>query len=317
MKVVVLNASFPEFAEEIRAAKEQGAEIEILSGIADDGVVDAVHGASVVLLQFTKFGADALRVLAPSATVVRYGVGYDNIDLEAARELGVRVAYVPDYCTDEVADHTVAMILALQRRLPGFDRDLRSGRWTISAGDTPIKPLAESVVGFLGFGRIAQAVKARLVPFGPTFIASDPRPEQFDQADVRPVPVPVLLAESDILTLHAPADSSTRKLVNRERLEAMKPTAILVNTARGDLIDTHALAEALDERPLFSAGLDVFEMEPLPDAHPLIARRNALLTPHTAWFSQSSLPRLQRLAADEVRRALRGEAPKHEVHVAA
>jgi D-3-phosphoglycerate dehydrogenase len=197
--------------------------------------------------------------------VVRYGVGVDNIDLVAARALGVQVANVPDYCLDEVADHTVAMMLSMLRKLPPLERELRGGGWQGIAVSRPILPMKRTTIGFIGLGRIGQAVLERLRPFGCRFVASDPMltPEKAVQLGVEIRSLEALLTEADAISLHSPLIPSTQHLINAERLATMKSSAVIVNSARGGLIDTQALCEALRANKLGGAALDVFETEPL------------------------------------------------------
>lgn len=263
----------------------------------------------MVLTQFAPVTRLALSKMAPSATVIRYGVGVDNIDVEAAEELGIRVAYVPDYCVDEVADHTAGLLLALLRKVVFLDRSVREGRWDPVAQAKPMLPLRDATIGLLGCGRIGRAVLARLEPFVGRILIHDPLPSADYQEfrSVTQVDIDTLLRESDALSLHLPLVDATRHVLNGRRLAQMKETAYVVNTARGGLIDTDALAEALRDGRLGGAALDVFEVEPLPEDSPLRSAPNLILTPHAAWYSDNSISRLQRLAAEEAVRALRGE----------
>ncbi|NAZ38300.1 C-terminal binding protein [Rubellimicrobium sp. CFH 75288] len=308
-EVVVTDATFPDLAAEEAAARRRGARLRRAACRTAEEVAEAVRGARVAVVQFAPFGAEAAAGLPPGATVIRYGVGYDNLDIAALRRHGLRAAYVPDYCTEEVADHTAAMILALLRRLPQLDASVRRGEWAAVRVARPLRPFAETRIGFLGFGRIARAVRERLAPFGFRFLAHDP-----DQAGrhegIRFVDLPTLLAESDALSLHAPSTSRTRGLIGREALAAMQSHAVIANTARGDLVDEAALAEALAEGQVGGAALDVFATEPLPDDSPLRGAPNLLLSPHAAWYSDAAVARLQTLVADEIGRALDGLPPR-------
>jgi D-3-phosphoglycerate dehydrogenase / 2-oxoglutarate reductase len=314
MRVVVVDANFPELREEKAATERAGASFVFANTSDPERIAEAVEGAKVVLVQFAPFGRSALERLAAGARVIRYGVGYDNIDLDAAHELGVSVAYVPDYCTEEVADHTASLVLCLLRKVVLADRHVRDGHWSPVAASAPLAPFSKTAIGFLGFGRIAQAVRDRLRPFGFSFIYHDPAVEQ-QRANVGALAVPLedLVRQADVLSLHLPSTRETRHIINRHRLTAMKNTAFIVNTARGDLVDTPALAEALADGHIAGAALDVFEKEPLPADHPIRFAGTALLTPHSAWYSEESIASLQRLAADEVRRALNGELARQPV----
>ena len=308
-RVVITDYTFPSLDIEHEILSPLGAAIEVHQCQDEDDVVAAVRGANVVLAQFAPVGRRAVEALPQDATIIRYGVGVDNIDLRAARERGVAVAYVPDYCVDEVADHTVALLLALLRKVKIFDHGVREGRWDPVGLAKPLPPLAGMTMGFVGLGRIGKAVLKRLRPFGFRFIAHDPflPPEDASELGLTLTDLDSLLAEVGALSLHVPLTPETAYLLNEERLGYMKPTAVIVNTARGGLIDAEALAKALDAGTLGGAALDVFEAEPLPPGSPLRTSQHVVLSPHAAWYSEDSLPRLQRLAAEEAARALRSE----------
>ncbi|MEM7446576.1 MAG: C-terminal binding protein, partial [Pseudomonadota bacterium] len=245
------------------------------------------------------------------------GVGFDNIDVAAAKARRVRVCYVPDYCVDEVADHTSAMLLALLRKLPVLDGSVRAGDWAPVGVARPLQPFDQMTVGFLGLGRIGQTVLKRLQPFGFRFVITDPRVDgqRANSLGASAVSLSDLWAGSDALLLHAPSTPETRHIVNSTSIEAMKPGTVLVNCARGDLIDEEAVANALASGQIAAAGLDVFETEPLPDGSPLRKAPNVLLSPHAAWYSERAIGRLQQLAADEVTRFFNGDEARCPVPV--
>jgi D-3-phosphoglycerate dehydrogenase len=308
-KMVVTDYNFPSLIHEEAAAAAEKATFKTANSKTDDEVLAVLDGADVALVQFVNVNARALEGLRPGATLIRYGVGFDNIDIAAAKELGIKVAYVPDYCADEVADHTVAMLLSAVRKIASLDASTREGQWNPVKQAGPIMPLNEAAVGFLGFGRIGSLVKLRLEPYGCRFIVADPFiSDDFAQANgLEKVSTMELATQADIITLHAPLTSETRYVVGPDFLQAMQSHAIVVNSSRGELIDTLALAASLTSAQIGGAALDVFEKEPLEMDHPLRTAPNLLISPHAAWYSSSSIERLQRLAADEASRALRGE----------
>lgn len=311
-RVVVTDATFPGVEKEEAAARAAGAAFERHACKTAEEVAAAVKGADVAVVQFAPLTRAAIAGLAPGATAIRYGVGYNNFDVSALNDHGVKAAYVPDYCTAEVADHTAASILALLRKLPALDASVRKGDWAAVAVSKPLKSFAETTVGFLGFGRIAQEVASRLAPFGFRFLAHDPYfTGSFPRLTL--TDLPTLLAQSDALTLHAPATLETTGIINAATLAQMQPTAVLVNTARGDLIDEPALAAALSEGKLAGAALDVFQTEPLPPDNPLRKAPNLLLGPHAAWYSDVAVERLQSLVADEITRALTGRGVRKPI----
>lgn len=312
MRVVITDATFPDVTKEEAAARAAGATFERHSCKTAEDVAAAVKGADVAVVQFAPLTRAAIAGLAPGATAIRYGVGYNNFDVAALNDHAVKAAYVPDYCTAEVADHTAASILALLRKLPALDASVRKGEWAAVGIAKPLKSFAQTTIGFLGFGRIAQEVAARLAPFGFHFLAHDPYfTGQFPRLTL--TDLPTLLAESDALTLHAPATPETTGIINTTTLAKMKPTAILVNTARGDLIDETALAAALTKGTIAGAALDVFVTEPLPADNPLRHAPNLLLGPHAAWYSDVAVERLQSLVADEITRALTGQGVRKPI----
>jgi len=314
--VLITDHRFANVEQERQIVESAGGKLEVAQCKTADEVIAKAGDADALLVQWAPITAQVISKLKNCKIIVRYGVGVDNIDLVACRERGIAVCNVPDYCVDEVADHSMAMALALVRQLPFIERRLRSGTWKI----TPVSPMPscnEMTFATCGYGRIARAVLYRARSFKFQVAAYDPYilPDEFERDGIRRLTLDEMFADADVLSLHSPLTEETRHLVNATRLTQMKPTAILVNTARGELVDTVALAEALRKRTIAYAGIDVYEIEPVPADHPLFGCDNALLTSHNAWYSERSLPQLQRLAAGEVVRGLRGEPLKNQVNV--
>lgn len=314
-RVVVTDYTFPDLAQEEAAAKSAGAAFAAFQCKTAAEVADAVAGADVAVVQFAPFGPDAARAVKPGATVIRYGVGYNNIDLAASKAAGLYVGYVPDYCTDEVADHTSAAALSLLRKLPQLDASVRRGDWAAVKVAKPMKPFSQTVFGFYGLGQIGRAVLGRLKGFGFRFIAADPGLTGAEAAEMGVMLVDAgrLLREADIVSLHAPATAETTGFFNAARLATMQPHALIVNAARGQLIVEEDLAAALTDGTIAGAALDVFHAEPLAADHVLRSAPNLLLTPHAAWYSEAAIHRLQALVAEDIARALRGEGPRKPV----
>lgn len=307
-RIVVTDSAFPDLDAERAVAARHGASFEEARCASVADVVRAANGTDVLLVQFAQVTRVAIDRLATHAAIVRYGLGLDNIDLKAAQEKAVRVAYVPDYATGEVADHTVTLILTTLRKIMALDRSVRSGAWDPVGVCRPMPRFAQLIIGFVGFGRIGREVHARLRPFGFKSLVSDPYVDaaMLDALHADACDLETLFSKADVLTLHTPLTPATRHVVNAQRLAGMKSSAIVVNTARGALIDTVALEEALAAKGIGGAALDVFEQEPLPSASRLRQLPNVLLTPHAAWYSEESARRVQTLAADEVDRHLSG-----------
>jgi len=308
-RIVVTDATFPALDHERAVAARHGARLEEARCKTEADVIAAANGTHVLIVQFAKVTRQAIEKLAPGAAIVRYGIGLDNINLIAAREQGIKVAYVPDYATGEVADHTAALILTTLRKIIPLDRSVREGAWDAVGVARPIQSFSQSTAGFVGFGRIGREVYGRLKPFGFSAIVADPftDPTTLAAAGASAVDLDNLFSTADVITLHAPLTDATRHVVNKERLARMKPNAVIVNTARGGLIDPAALEEALAEKRIAGAALDVFEEEPLPANSGLRRFPNVILTPHAAWYSSSAVEKLQALAADEVDRHLSGQ----------
>ena len=315
MHVVVTDYTFPDLAQEQAAATAVGAAFSAHQCQTAAEVTAAVAGADVVVVQFAPFDAAAAAAVAKGATIIRYGVGYNNIDVSAADAFGLRVGYVPDYCADEVADHTAAAALSMLRKLPMLDASVRAEQWTAVAVAKPLKPFAATNFGFFGLGQIGRAVLARLAGFGFQFMAADPSlsPAEAVRIGVTLVDGETLLREADIISLHAPATPQTTGYFNAARLATMRPHAVIVNSARGQLIIEDDLAEALTRGTIGGAALDVFHVEPLSLDNPLLRAPNTLLTPHAAWYSEAAIHKLQALVAEDIARALRGQEPRKPV----
>jgi D-3-phosphoglycerate dehydrogenase len=308
-RVVVTDHAFGGVAQEEAVARRFDVEFGVFQCRSEAETAEAVAGAQVAFVNFAPITEKVLTAMAPGATVIRYGIGYDNVDVEAARRVGVSVANVPDYGTETVADHAVACLLALLRRLPAYDRAIRTDGWVTPTGLGSLPGLASTTVGLVGIGSIGLAVQSRLRAFGITVLASDPYADRDELAarGIRLVDLPELLATSHAVSLHAPLVPATHHLIGAEALERMRPGAVLVNTSRGGLVDLDALADALASGHLAAAALDVFEPEPLPADARVREFPQVILTPHAAFFSDDSVAALQRLAAEEAARALAGD----------
>jgi D-3-phosphoglycerate dehydrogenase len=309
LKFVITDYGFPTIAIEREIIENAGGQLVAFQCKTEEEVIAAAKDAHAILVQWAPLTRAVIQELTLCKVIVRYGIGINNIDLDAARDRGIVVCNVPDYCIDEVADHTFALAMSLARQLPMIDQLIRQGVWNI----VPPRPmLASRQMSFvtIGYGRIARAVldRARACKFDlatcdPYLPAGTKLPQ-----DVQLLEMDEALRTADILSLHLPVTQATRHLMNAGAFSKMKPTSLLVNTARGELVDTVELAAALNRAQIAGAALDVFEREPLEGQHPLRKCANLLLTSHVAWYSELSRPQLQRMAADEAVRAIKDEA---------
>jgi len=259
-----------------------------------------------------------IKNLRKCLVISRYGVGVDNVDLQAATAKGIMVCNVPDYCLEDVSDHALALLLSCVRKTVSRDRRVRGGEWDIGATD-PLHRLKGRTLGFLGFGNIARTLARKVHGLQLKLMAFDPyiALDAAEQRNVELVDFDTLLAEADFISVHAPLTTQTRHILNEEAFKKMKSTAIVVNTSRGGLIDQAALAKALQEGWINSAGIDVYETEPPKKDDPLLKLGNVVLTDHAAWYSEESQVELQTKAAAEVCRVLTGQTPLSCVNAAA
>lgn len=300
----------------------QGVEVQVAPFMDDSGAVSPeVAGADVVISGGVPLGPAEARQLQTARLVLRPYVGYDDIDVDAFTAEGILFANVPDAFSEEVANHALCLILAGNQQILNSDRYVRSGEWAQRRGrpdwSPPIHRLSVQTLGILGFGTIARMVARRAAPFGYRLLAYDPYLTQEDAAPygVTLVPMEQLLAESDVVTVHTFLAPSTRHLLNRERLLAMKPGAYLVNTARGPIVDEAALIDVLRQGHLGGAGLDVMEEEPLAASSDLIGLPNVTLTPHMASSSVEGGQALRRRVAEIAGDVALGQLPERHVTV--
>jgi D-3-phosphoglycerate dehydrogenase len=312
VRVVVTDHSFEDLNLERRILVPAGVDlVEHRAQPEAAALPGLVAVADVVLTTAAPFSAAALAAAGRCRGIVRYGVGVDRIDLAAATARGIPVCNVPDYGSEEVADHAWALALSLLRRLPQASGLVRAGHWT-TAPLRPIHRLSTLTVGICGLGRIGTAVARRARASGCSLIACDPHlpAAAFAAAEAEPVDFRTLLTRSDLLTLHLPLSAATGGLIGASEFGSLKPGAYLVNTARGGLVDTGALLQALAVGTLAGAALDVLDLEPCPPDHPLLVHPRVIVTGHVAWYSEESMRQLRISAAEEALRLLRGCPPR-------
>jgi len=313
--VVIADSPFKTAEKEEAILGKIGASVQRFKCSNESQVMSATKNAHIVLCDASPITRNVVMNLQQAVGIVEYGIGYDNIDVNAATEKGIVVCNVPDFMISEVADHTVALILALARKLHQIIPSTRSGEWAWSRF-RPIESLDSMTAGIIGFGNIGRQVAARLSAFGMKIVTYDPYipAENVQRLGATPATLEQLLTSSDIVTIHVPLTSETRHLIGKKELAMMKKSAILVNTSRGRIIDQEALLSSLRDKQIGAAGLDVLATEPPDPSDPLLMLDNVIITPHMGWYSEQSSSRLQEHAALEAERILTGQTPRHPVN---
>jgi D-3-phosphoglycerate dehydrogenase len=310
LQVLVARAAFPTLDTERRILGAVGAEVIDGRRSSDDELEAVCPGIDGLITDYFMVRRPLIERMTRCQVICQYGVGLDHIDLEAATERGIVVSHTPDFCTEEVADHALALLLCLWRKIVVLNESVRAGGWDYNQA-VPVARTRGAVLGLVGFGRIARnlAVKAQAVGF--TVIASDPLvgPALGRELGVTMCDLPTLLARADAISLHAPLTAATYRLIGEPEFRHMKPGAVLVNTSRGGLIDQAALVRALQTGQLAAAGLDVLEREPPELAEPMLHLPNVIVTPHAAFYSEESLLAVQTQAAEAVAAVLAGGLP--------
>ncbi|MCU1424212.1 MAG: 2-hydroxyacid dehydrogenase [Microbacteriaceae bacterium] len=317
MRITVTDCDHESTEIEREVAELAGHELSVTSARTEDEVIAAAEGASAIIVQYAPVSRRVIEALPALRAIGRYGVGYDTVDVDAATECGIAVCTVPDYGTDDVSDHAIALAVALARRIPQLDAAVRRGEWELA----PVKPLhrfSSRVFAVLGLGAIGAATARKAAGLGFQVIGHDPavEPGIVTSEGVHAVTLDELVSRADVLSLHVPLLAATRHLVGTELLRSMKPDAVLVNTCRGPVVDTDALVAALRENALAGAALDVFEEEPLPRDHALRTIDNVILTPHAGWYSEESYVELKRRVVENVCAVLAGRTPRNIVNPA-
>ncbi|HEY1240827.1 MAG TPA: C-terminal binding protein [Bryobacteraceae bacterium] len=312
--VAVTDSVFPNLDPAHKVLSQVGAELRVAAQSTPEAILEVARDADAVLTTYAKMPAQVITQLTRCRIIARFGIGVDNVDIPAATGHGIVVTRVPDYCLDEVSDHAMALLLALVRKIPSSSARTHCGRWEMKAV-TPIHRLRGTVLGLVAFGQIPQLVAPKAQSFGIRVVAYDPyvKDDVLSRAGVERVDFDELVRISDYISIHTPLIPATHHLFGADVFPRMKPTAYLINTARGPIVDEAALARALDQKQLAGAALDVMEQEP-PANSPLFGRDNVILTPHTSFYSEESLVDLQTKAAEEVLRVLTGKPVRNPVN---
>lgn len=314
-KVIITDCDHSNIDIEQSIFDAAGVELELKQCHTEEDLIEQCGDCEVFINQYAPFTERVMRALPQMRMVVRYGVGVNNIDVKAATDLGIQVCNVPDYGMNEVANHALALTMALVRKLPVMDASTKNGGWDY-AESIPIHRLSECTVGVVGLGRIGRAYASRMHSLGCRIIGYDPyyKPSEKDGTDyIAPVTLDEIIENADIISLHCPLEGN-RDLIDATALQRMKKTAYLINTTRGGIINEEALYAALCAGEIAGAGLDVFDREPVDPASPLLKLRNVIATPHMAWYSEEAAAELNRKAAEEALRGFRREAVKYPVN---
>ena len=314
MRIVVTDDRFGWMDEEQVVLAGLEAELVIAKCVTEDEVIAACRTADAVLLNQAPMPRRVVEALGNCKVISRYGIGYDNVDAAAAAERGIWVTNVPGYCTEEVAEHALGMLLCCVRRIPFKDRGVRTGGWNLNQ---PIRRMSGRTLGIIGFGATGKAFWEKVQGFGfSRILINDPRiedkllPGMFGEA----ASFDDLIERSDFISLHVPLKPETRHFINAAVLARMKRGVIIINVSRGPIIDEAALCAALENGKVSSAGLDVFEREPLPSTSPLLALENVILSDHSAYYSQEAVSILKTRTAMNAREVLEGKRPKTAVN---
>ena len=314
--VVIAHSSFPDTQLESEALAAIGA-TTVFTGNLDNSEARAIaRRAHAIMVTIQEVDAKLIRSLENCKVIARVGTGLDAIDILAAAERGIWVTYVADYSIDEVSTHAVALLLNHARRLPQMVASVKAGAWYDVARIEPAPRLKGQVLGVIGLGRIGRTVAAKASGLGLRVIAYDPYVglDAETELNVDLVALDTLFSKSDYISLHTPLTESSRHIINAAALEMMKPTAYLINTARGELIDDAALLDAVMAGSIAGAALDVLSQEPPPADFPLLHHERILITPHGAWYSEASKVDVRRKATEDVVRVLTGQKPLSPVN---
>ncbi|NOD28950.1 MULTISPECIES: C-terminal binding protein [Ruegeria] len=320
-KVVITDYDFGDVAVETEILEAAGAEVIALQAKRQEDLFDVAPHCAAMMNQYARIGKETITRMRNCEVIARYGVGVDIVDVGTATEKGILVTNVQNYCTEEVADHAIALWLTLARKLPDYDRATHAGVWKWQSGQ-PVYRLRGRTMGVVSLGKIGQAIVARAQSFGVSVIAYDPYlpREVAAKIGVELVSKPELLARSDYILMQAPMTPNTHHFLSDAEFSVMKPGAILVNTGRGPTVDNKALFRALTEGHLAAAGLDDPEEEPAkranwtPDDNPLFKLPNVLVTPHAAYYSEESIHEARVTAATQVAKVLTGQNPDYTVN---
>ncbi len=315
-RVLVTDDRYGSYEEEKSVLKEIGAAVEVHNLGDESETARVLQDADAILLNLHPLPGSVIRQLGKCRVISRYGVGYDNVDVDAATAAGIWVARVPDYCLEDVSDQALALLMGCVRKVAFKDRRIREGGWDLHK-EQPSYRIAGRTLGLVGYGSIARTLHRKVSGLGlARVLAFDPYVErkEIEDAGAEAVSLRTLLKAADFISVHAPLNKETRGLIGARELAQMKKGSILINTSRGPLLDEQAVADALAAGRIAYAGLDVFENEPLPEDSPLRKLDNVILSDHAGWYSEESVAELKTKAAQNVLEVLKGGPPLYPVN---
>jgi D-3-phosphoglycerate dehydrogenase len=320
-KVYISDYDYPDLEIEKSILEPINAEVIGLQSKTGRELPELAKDADAILQQYAKIPRETIEKLTNCKAICRYGIGVDIVDVQAASEHGIVVTNVPDYCIDEVAEHTIAMGMMLLRRIPAYDAATHAGKWHWQDSGAPIFRFRNQTWSIVGFGRIAQNMVHKIKPFGFTIQAYDPYVSQtfMSTMGVEKASLEALLKTSDIVTVMCPYTKDTHHLIDENALKSMRKHAVLLNCSRGKVVDNQALFRALSDGWIASAGLDDTEEEPAkmdawsPDMNPLFTLDNCIITPHVAYISEDAIQECRRVAAENAKAVLLGQTPPNLV----
>ncbi len=316
-KVVITDFGSPENELEANELRNSGLDIELvrLNAKTPQELLPHVADADGLIVQWTNISREVIESLQKCKVISRYGIGVDMIDLVAAGENGIPVCNTPDYCIDEVSTHTLSFLLMLNRNILAQNQHVRDGKWG-SPNPVPPSRLSTQTLGIIGMGNIGRVVVQKAKAFGLKVLVFDPylSPERAAESGAEKVELSNLLNLADYVTIHCPLTEETRHIISTSQLKQMKPTAYLINMARGPIVDQAALCQALTDKTIAGAALDVFEQEPIPANDPILKLDNVIMTPHLSSWSAESFVQLRHEVVQNIVVALKGELPRSIVN---
>ena len=313
MKVIITDCDHENIDIEKKVFLDAGMEVELKKARTEEEVIEQCKGGEILIVQYAQITEKVMEAIPELKYVVRYGVGIDTVDVEAATRHGIQVGNVPDYGMNEVADHAIALLVTLKRKIVQMNSFTKSEKWDYSKS-IPIHRFSEETVGVVGLGRIGRCFAQRANALGFKVIGYDPYYKQTEETSfITPVTFDELVEKSDAISLHCPADGN-QNLFNEETFKKMKNEAVIINVARGGIINEYDLNKSLENKEIAGAGIDCMKKEPMTFDAPIFKNENLIVTPHMAWYSEEAALELKRKVAEESVRFAKGEMIHYPVN---